>query len=94
VNARATIIPAGFTAEKLVTGEADIAIQQLSELQVVQGIEIVGPLPDEVQKVTTFAAVVMTGTAEREAAERFVRTLTGPSAVAAYRATALDPEIG
>ena len=91
VNARATIIPSGFTAEKLVTGEADIAIQQLSELQVVEGIEIVGPLPDAVQKVTTFAAAVMTGSAERDVAERFVRTLTTPAAVAAYRATALDP---
>ncbi len=91
VNARATIIPAGFTAEKLVTGEADVAIQQLSELQVVEGIEIVGPLPDAVQKVTTFAAAVMTGSAEPELAARFVRALTTPAALAAYRATALDP---
>ena len=91
VNAKATIIPAGFTAEKLVTGEADIAIQQLSELQVVSGIEIVGPLPDDIQKVTIFAAAVMSDAVERDLAERFIAALTGPSAVAAYRATALDP---
>lgn len=91
VNAKATVIPAGFTAERLVTGEADIAIQQLSELAVVPGIEIVGPLPDEVQKVTTFAAAVMTGSAHREAAERFVAYLTSDEASAAYEATRLDP---
>ena len=91
VNARATIIPAGFTAEKLISGEADIAIQQLSELLTVEGAEIVGPLPDEVQKVTTFAAAVMTGSSEQATAARFVQALTRPSAVAAYRASGLDP---
>ncbi len=91
VNAKATIIPAGFTAEKLVSGEADIAIQQLSELAVVPGIEIVGPLPDAVQKVTTFAAAVMTGSAHRDAAERFVASLVTDAAFAAYDASRLDP---
>lgn len=91
VNAKATIIPAGFTAEKLVSGEADIAIQQLSELGVVSGIEIVGPLPDAVQKVTTFAAAVMTGSAHREVAARFVASLVTDAAFAAYEASRLDP---
>ncbi|MGI4944526.1 MAG: molybdate ABC transporter substrate-binding protein [Janthinobacterium lividum] len=91
VNAKATIIPAGFTAEKLITGEADIAIQQLSELAVVPGIEIVGPLPDAVQKVTTFAAAVMTGSAHRDMAERFVASLVTETAFAAYEASRLDP---
>jgi molybdate transport system substrate-binding protein len=91
VNAKATIIPAGFTAEKLVTGEADIAIQQLSELAVVPGIEIVGPLPDAAQKVTTFAAAVMTGSAHAAAAAQFVASLTTDAAFAAYDATRLDP---
>ena len=94
VNARAKIIPAGFTAEKLVTGEADIAIQQLSELAVVPGIEIVGPLPDGAQKVTTFAAAVMTGSAHRDLAEQFVASLTMEAAFTAYDAAGLDPARG
>ena len=94
VNAKATIIPAGFTAERLVTGEADIAIQQLSELAVVPGVEIVGPLPDEAQKVTTFAAAVMAGSVDRDLAERFVASLTTEAAFAAYDAAGLDPARG
>ena len=94
VNAKATVIPAGFTAERLVTGEADIAIQQLSELAVVPGVEIVGPLPDAAQKVTTFAAGVMTGSAHRDLAERFVASLTTEAAFAAYDAAGLDPARG
>ncbi len=56
IRAKATIIPAGFTAEKLVSGEADLAIQQVSELMVVPGIDIAGPFPNEVQAAMRFAA--------------------------------------
>jgi len=44
INARATIT-AGFTAEQLITGAADLAVQQLSELKQVAGVELVGPIP-------------------------------------------------
>jgi molybdate transport system substrate-binding protein len=91
VNARATVIPAGFTAEKLTTGEADIAVQQLSELLVVPGIEIVGPFPDAMQNVTHFSAAIMRDAVNREGAERFLAMLTEERAVAAYRASGLDP---
>ena len=56
INARATIIPSGFTAERLVTGEADLAVQQISELKQVGGIEVVGPIPRELQTPAVFSA--------------------------------------
>jgi molybdate transport system substrate-binding protein len=56
INARATVVPLGFTAERIVTGEADVAIQQLSELKQVNGIEIVGPLPHHLQTPAVFSA--------------------------------------
>ena len=91
VNARATIIPQGFTAEKLVSGEADIAVQQISELMVVDGIAVVGPFPDPVQEVTTFCAAVMRGAADPEGAARFIAGLTTAEAAAAYRESGLEP---
>ena len=91
VNARATIIPQGFTAEKLVSGEADIAVQQISELMVVPGIEVVGPFPEPVQEVTTFAAAILRGAADRDGTLRFLAGLTTPEAAAAYRASGLEP---
>ena len=56
INARATVVPLGFTAERLVKGEADVAIQQLSELKQVGGIEIVAPLPLHLQIPAVFSA--------------------------------------
>jgi molybdate transport system substrate-binding protein len=94
IRAKATMIPAGFTAEKLVTGEADLAVQQVSELMVVPGVDIVGRFPEEVQEVSSFSAAAMSDAANRDAAERFLATLNSEQAAAAYRASGVDPAVG
>jgi molybdate transport system substrate-binding protein len=94
IRARATVIPAGFTAEKLLTGEADLAVQQVSELMVVPGVEIVGKFPEELQQVSSFSAAVMRGAANETAAACFVAGLVSKEAAAAYRATGIDPATG
>ncbi|WP_421995072.1 substrate-binding domain-containing protein [Roseococcus sp.] len=91
VRGRATVIPAGFTAEKLVTGEADLAVQQVSELLVVDGIEVVGKYPEELQQVSSFSAAMMTSSTQRAAAQAFLDGLTGEAANAAYLASGVDP---
>lgn len=91
VRSRATVIPAGFTAEKLVTGEADLAVQQVSELMVVPGTEVVGKFPEEFQQVSSFSAAMMVQSPNRAAAEAFLAALTGERAEAAYLASEVDP---
>lgn len=93
IRARATIIPAGFTAEKLLSGEADLAIQQISELMVVDGIDIVGPFPAAVQSVMHFSAAVLARSAKREVANAFLSTLATSEAADAFRAFGLEPAV-
>ncbi len=93
IRARATIIPAGFTAEKLLSGEADLAIQQISELMVVDGIDIVGPFPAAVQSVMHFSAAVLARSAKREMANAFLSTLATAEAADAFRAFGLEPAV-
>src|ERR1035437_2710319 len=87
INAKATAIPAGFTAEKLLTGEADMAVQQVSELMGVPTVELMGKFPEEVQQVTSFSAAIMRGISNTAAAERLIASLTGDRAAIAYRAS-------
>jgi molybdate transport system substrate-binding protein len=94
IRAKATIIPSGFTAEKLVSGEADIAVQQMSELMVVPGVEVVGPFPDPVQEVTAFCAAIMRGAVELEETSRFLSMLVSAEAARAYRKNGLEPAFG
>lgn len=61
VNAKAVVIPQGFTAQKLVSNEAAIAFQQVSELMEVQGIDVVGPLPDGAQTIARFSGAAFAG---------------------------------
>ena len=93
IRARATIIPAGFTAEKLRSGEADLAIQQISELMVVDGIDIVGPFPAAVQSVMHFSAAVLARSAKREVANAFLSTLATAEAADVFRAFGLEPAV-
>ena len=72
-------------------GEAELGFQQISELIPIAGIELVGPLPPEVQRVTTFSAGI--GAAARNAplAKAFVEFLASPASGGAIRRSGLDP---
>jgi len=68
-------------------GEAEIGFQQVSEL----GIDYVGPLPAEVQKVTVFSAGIVVGAKEPEAAKALIRYFTSPEAAPVISKTGLEP---
>jgi molybdate transport system substrate-binding protein len=82
------VVPSGFTAERLVTGEADLAVQQISELMMVPGIEVAGPLPPDIQTVATFSAGLLTQSPQAEALLRF---LASPAVAPVLRRTGLEP---
>ena len=71
--------PGTPVGEVVATGEAEIGIQQISELLPVAGIEIVGPLPAALQKITTFSAGVLAAAKEPDAAAALVKFLAAES---------------
>ena len=91
VNAKAVIIPSGFTAERAASGEVELAVQQVSELMVVPGIEVVGKLPAEIQTVAVFSAGLLTGTQRPDEAGGLLRLLSSPDIAAVLRRTGLEP---
>ena len=90
INARATVSPMGFTAERIVTGEADVAIQQLSELKQVEGVEIVGPLPHHLQRPAVFSAGTMTGSTQVAASALLLKFLASSEATSALIESGLE----
>jgi molybdate transport system substrate-binding protein len=80
----------GFSGDLLLTGEADIAIQQKPELMHVTGTEIVGLFPGELNVVTTFVGAVMTGSANAAPAAALIKLLQSKEAIALFRAKGLD----
>jgi molybdate transport system substrate-binding protein len=86
-----TIVRDGIVANIAASGEAELAVQQISELMQSGGIDIVGPLPDELQQVTIFSAGVFTGSAQIDLAEAFVAHLASPANAALIRAKGMEP---
>ena len=85
------VVPTGFTAETLISGEADLAVQQISELLVVPGIEIVGPLPPAFQTSAVFSGGVLSNAANPDAARDFLRFLSGAEAAPILTKSGLQP---
>lgn len=94
VAAKATVIPQGLTGEVLARGEVAVAVQQLSELLAVPGIQVVGPLPAEIGSVTVFSGAVFAGSAARPAALALLRALADPALAGEYAAQGLEAASG
>lgn len=76
-----------------VAAEAELALNQLSELVRVAGVEIVGPLPGELQNTIVFSAAVMEGALEPAAAKALVDFLLTPDAAAVLKSKGLEPAV-
>jgi len=90
VNRKATVIPSGLTGERVMSGEADLAVQQVSELMAVPGLDILGRLPPEIEGVSVFTAALFTGAAP--GAADVVAALR--AAIALMREKGLEPVAG
>lgn len=80
MKGKLVLVRGGLAASRLVSGEADLALQQTSELLAVPGVRVAGPLPAEVQNFTVYAGVVPAGAGQAEAAASLLRDLAGPEA--------------
>ena len=91
IKARARKIEADPVGGVIASGEVEIGFQQISELLPVKGIDIVGPLPPEAQKVTVFAAGIPVTATQPAVARALIQWLASPAAWPAIRKSGLEP---
>ena len=80
-----------FVGSLIASGEVEIGFQQVSELVHFAGIYYVGPLPADVQFITTFASGIQSGAKQADAAKALVKFITAPSAAEVIRKHGLTP---
>jgi molybdate transport system substrate-binding protein len=85
------MIPADPVGEVVARGDAELGFQQISELKPIKGIDVIGPIPAELQKVTVFAAGVAVGAKEPVAAAALIKFLAAPTAAGAIVASGMEP---
>ena len=77
--------------DKVAAGDAEIGSTFLSEIVPMKAVKAVGPLPQPIQNATAYAAGIMTGSSNREAAGRFIAMLTAPAQREAWLSLGFEP---
>jgi molybdate transport system substrate-binding protein len=88
---KAKKIPATPVAEIVARGDAEIGLQQISELKAVPGVDIVGPLPADLQKITVFSAGIASLSKEPEAGKALIKFLASPAASDTIVKSGMEP---
>jgi molybdate transport system substrate-binding protein len=88
---KAKKIPAEPVAGVVARGDAEIGFQQISEMLPVPGVDIVGQLPPDLQKITVFSAGIATGSKEPDAGRALIKFLASPAASAAIIKSGMEP---
>ena len=86
----ARMVPGDPVGGVVARGDAELGLQQISELRPIAGIELIGPLPDEAQKATVYAAGIATASTNPAAARALIAFLAAPAAADAVRRTGLE----
>jgi len=92
VKSKTVLSKAGSDTGVLVAnGDAEIGVQQFQALISVAGIEIVGPLPGDLQDTAVFAAAIMGSARDTAASKALVNFLRTPEAAAVMKAKGMEP---
>ena len=88
---KATLTGSGSPAELVSRGDVELAAHIIPELLAVQGVELLGPLPPEVQTYIVLPGGVSASAMQPEAAREFLKFLTGPVAIPVIRSKGYEP---
>ena len=81
--------PNGRVSVLVSSGEAEIGLQQVSELMSNPQVEVIGMLPGQLQQMTTYSAGTTMNARQVEAAQAFIRHLAAPAAMTIYKTKGL-----
>jgi molybdate transport system substrate-binding protein len=88
---KTVVVERGPVGEAVARGEAELGVQQLCELAPVPGIDIVGPFPEPLQRITVFSAGIPVTAQRPDDARSLLDLLASETGRAAMRAGRLQP---
>ena len=83
--------PNGRVSVLVASGEAEIGLQQVTELLSNPDVDVIGMLPADLQQISTYAAGITTSAKDAAAAQALVKAMAAPAAKPLYKAKGLEP---
>jgi molybdate transport system substrate-binding protein len=90
IRPKAKLKNGGHVADLIASGEAELGVHQISEIVPVKGVTLVGPLPKEIQSLTVYAAGLSATAKDKDAAQEFIKYLSGPDAARVLKSKGMD----
>ena len=87
---KAVLVRGGAAAERVARGDADIALQQASEIKMVPAVKFAGMLPEQIQNYTIYSGAIAADTTALQAATELMSAFSDPSADAILRRRGLE----
>jgi molybdate transport system substrate-binding protein len=91
VAKKTKLTQSGYSADRVASGEIEIAIQNVSEIVPVKGVKLAGMLPEPLQVYTAYAAGVATKSLAPKEATDFIRFLKGATAAVRWKEAGIEP---
>jgi molybdate transport system substrate-binding protein len=90
VKAKAVLVAGGLVAERVMNGQAEVAVHQISEILAVPGAVLVGRLPAEIQNYTVYAGAVSSQPKDAAAARQLLEALRSPAMADLLKAKGME----
>ncbi len=91
IKSKVTRPESDIVSELVAKGEIELGMTVITQILTTPGVDLVGPLPPEVQSHVTFVAGVSSQSKEPDAARQLIRFLNGPEAIAVIKAQGMEP---
>ncbi len=91
IKSKVTMPDSDIVSELVAKGELELGVMVVTQILTTPGVELVGPLPPEIQFYTVFTAGVSAGSKAPDAARDLIKFLTGPTAIPVIKAQGMEP---
>jgi molybdate transport system substrate-binding protein len=93
IKSKVTRPESDMVSELVAKGQVELGLVVITQILTTPGVELVGPLPLEIQSYIVFTAGVSAKSTAPDAARQLIKFLTGPSAIPVIRAQGMEPAL-
>jgi molybdate transport system substrate-binding protein len=91
IKSKVTILETDTVSELVAKGELELGVVVMTQILTTSGVELVGPLPPEIQFYTIFVAGISADSKAPDAARDLIKFLRGPTAMPVMKAQGMEP---